>query len=79
MGGMLYSAQTGLNYRKLKKGQMTDSQFKRGMHIGAFELVGGIAGGTGGAAAGFAIGAFAGPVGAVVGTVVGGIFGGLKG
>jgi hypothetical protein len=26
-GGILYTAQVGLNYRKLKKGKMTDSQF----------------------------------------------------
>ena len=78
-GGLLYSAQTGLNYRKLRKGQMTESQFKRSMRIGAYRLAGGIAGGTGGAAVGFAVGAFAGPVGAIVGTVVGGIYGGFKG
>lgn len=26
-GGMLYTAQVGINYRKLKKGKMTETQF----------------------------------------------------
>lgn len=78
-GGILYTAQTGLNYRKLKKGKMTDSQFQRARQLGAYALATSIVGATGGAAVGFAMGSVVGPVGSIFGTVVGGIYGSIKG
>ena len=79
IGGLLYTVQVGLNYRKLKKGKMTKTQYKRSLKLGASQLGMGLAGGTSGAAVGFFIGSFGGPVGSVVGTVVGGVYGGIKG
>lgn len=35
LGGVLYTAQVGINYRRLKKGKMTKSQFKRALKLGA--------------------------------------------
>lgn len=79
IGGVLYTAQVGLNYRRLQKGRMTKTQFKRSLKLGASQMGMGLAGGTSGAAVGFFIGSFGGPVGSVIGTVIGGVYGGIKG
>lgn len=76
----IYTAQTGLNYRKLKKGQISKKEFWHRVKINSVTTVSSLAVGSGGAAAGFAIGTAMMPgVGSVIGAVVGGIAGGFAG
>ena len=76
----VYTAQSGLNYRKYKKGKIPKKEFHRRMKLSSFTMIGGLAGGSGGAAAGFAVGSLVFPgVGSIVGSVVGGIAGGVFG
>lgn len=75
-----YTAQTGLNFRRYKKGQINKNEFVRRVKVGSVGAVGSVAGGSGGAAAGFAIGTVLFPgVGSIIGAVVGGIAGGIAG
>lgn len=76
----VYTAQTGLNYRRLKKGEIDKKEFWHRMKLNSVTTVGSMAVGSGGAAAGFAVGTFLFPgVGSIVGAVVGGIAGGFAG
>ena len=76
----VYTAQTGLNYRRLKKGQIDKKEFWHRMRLNSVTTVGSLAVGSGGAAAGFALGTVLLPgVGSIVGAVVGGIAGGFAG
>eukprot|EP00347_Sterkiella_histriomuscorum_P023181 403335641 len=76
----VYTAQTGLNFRRYKKGNITKKEFWRRMKLNSVTTVSSVAGGSGGAAAGFAIGTAMFPgVGSIVGAVVGGIAGGFAG
>ena len=75
----IYTAQTGINYRKYKKGEITKKEFKRRAELGAVTVIGGLAGATAGSGAGFLIGAPLGPVGAILGIIIGGIAGGIGG
>ncbi len=76
----IYTAQTGLNYRRYKKGQINKKEFWHRMRINSVTTVGSLAVGSGGAAAGFALGTAIFPgVGSIVGAVVGGIAGGYAG
>lgn len=59
----IYTAQTGINYRKYKKGQITKKEFKRRAELGGVTIIGGLTGATAGSAIGFAIGTIAGPIG----------------
>jgi len=76
----IYTAQTGLNYRRYKKGRITKKEFWRRVKLNSVTTVGSLAVGSGGAAAGFALGTVIFPgIGSVVGAVVGGIAGGFAG
>lgn len=77
LGGVMYTAQTGINYRKYKQGKIDKKQFEYSTKIGAVETIGGIGGASGGAALGFAIGSVGAVPGAIIGTVIGGIIGGI--
>ena len=78
--GFIYTAQTGLNYRHLKKGQIDKKEFWHRMRLNSVTTVGSLAVGSGGAAAGFALGTVLFPgIGSIVGAVVGGIAGGYAG
>jgi uncharacterized protein YcfJ len=76
----IYTAQTGLNYRRLKKGEIDKKEFWHRMKLNSVTSVSSMAVGSGGAAAGFAIGTAIMPgIGSIVGTVVGGLVGGFAG
>lgn len=76
----MYTAQTGLNYRRFKKGKIDKKELKKRIKMNSITTVGGLAGSTGGAAAGFAIGTVMLPgLGSILGTIVGGIGGGIAG
>jgi outer membrane lipoprotein SlyB len=76
----IYTAQTGLNYRRLRKGEIDKKEFWHRMRVNSVTTVGSMAVGSGGAAAGFAVGTLLFPgVGSIVGAVVGGIAGGFAG
>ena len=78
--GFMYTAQTGLNYRRYKKGKIDKKEFWKRVKMGSVTTVGGVVGGTGGAAAGFAIGTLILPgIGSIIGAVAGGIAGGMTG
>ena len=76
----VYTAQTGLNYRRYKKGKIDKKEFWHRMKLNSVTTVGSMAVGSGGAAAGFAVGTLIFPgVGSIVGAVVGGLAGGFAG
>ena len=78
--GIVFTAKIGLNYRKLKKNEISKSEFWKRMRVNSVSTVGGLAVGTGGAAAGFFLGTLIIPgVGSIVGAVVGGLVGGIAG
>jgi outer membrane lipoprotein SlyB len=78
--GFIYTAQTGLNYRRYKKGEIDKKEFWHRMKLNSVTTVGSLAVGSGGAAAGFALGTAIFPgIGSIVGAVVGGIAGGFAG
>jgi hypothetical protein len=59
----VYTAQTGINYKKYKAGKITKKEFKRRAELGAVTLSGGLVGATAGAGVGFMIGSVGGPIG----------------
>ncbi|CDW71096.1 UNKNOWN [Stylonychia lemnae] len=76
----VYTAQTGLNYRRYKKGNITKKEFWSRVKINSVTTVSSVAVGSGGAAAGFAIGTAMFPgIGSIIGSVMGGIIGGFAG
>ena len=54
--GVIYAAQTGVNYRKYRKGKITKEEFKRRAKMGAFGTTCKVIGSTGGLTCGFLIG-----------------------
>ena len=82
VSGVFFSAQTGLDYRRFKKGVITKQEFKRRTKRGAFATGGSMVGTTGGMVGGFFAGQLLIPirvVGGIIGTVVGGFAGGFTG
>lgn len=82
VAGVIYSAQTGIDYRKYKNGKMTHDQFKKKAKRGAFASTGGVLGSAGGMVGGFFAGQLLIPVpvvGGVVGTFAGAMAGGITG
>mmetsp|Transcript_30426 Transcript_30426/g.22177 ORF Transcript_30426/g.22177 Transcript_30426/m.22177 type:complete len:138 (-) Transcript_30426:364-777(-) len=78
--GFIYTAKTGLEYRRFRKGQISKDEFKTRTKKNTAMMLGGVTGGAGGAALGFAIGTAIMPgVGSLIGTIAGGISGGLAG
>lgn len=76
----IYTAQTGLNYRRYKKGQIDKKEFWHRMRLNSVVGVGSTVVGSGGAAAGFALGTAVMPgIGSIIGAVVGGLAGGFAG
>lgn len=76
--GLIYIAETGMNYRKYKKGLITKREFKKRMVFGAFGKLAMIGGTAIGSMAGFAIGTAVFPgIGTITGVVIGGIAGSL--
>lgn len=79
LAGLIYVAETGWNYRKLKKGLITKEEFKRRAMYGAIGKVSALIGTSIGAAAGFCLGTVVLPgVGSIIGTVIGGVAGSLS-
>jgi outer membrane lipoprotein SlyB len=77
---IIYTARTGIDYKKYKKGQITKETFQRNAKMGAFGVAGGLGGASGGGAAGFAIGTAIFPgVGSAIGAIAGAIGGGIAG
>ena len=56
VSGVIFSAQTGLDYRKYKKGEISKDEFKKRTKRGAFATTGGMVGTTGGMVGGFLVG-----------------------
>ena len=82
VSSVIFSAQTGLDYRKYKKGEITKDEFKTRTKKGAFRTTGSLVGTTTGMVGGFFAGQLLIPVpvvGGIIGTVVGGFAGGLTG
>ena len=82
VAGVVYSAQTGLDYRKYKKGEISYGEFEKRAKRGIFETTGGMIGTTGGMVGGFFTGQMLIPfpvVGGIIGSVVGGMAGGITG
>lgn len=80
MVGLIYTAQTGLNYRRYKKGLINKSELWKRIKMNSVTTIASIAGGSGGAAAGFAIGSAIMPgAGSIIGAVLGGVAGGFAG
>jgi len=48
VAGVVYTAQTGINYRKYKKGLIEYDEFKQRVKKGAFATTGSMIGSTGG-------------------------------
>jgi hypothetical protein len=77
---VVYTAQTGYNYRKYKRGEITKKDFQRSAKIGAVGVGAGILGASGGGAVGFLLGTLILPgIGSGIGTIVGSIAGGISG
>jgi hypothetical protein len=78
--GIIYIAETGINYRRYKRGDISKDEFKTRMKQGAVGTVGGLACASAGALLGFVIGSTLFPVvGSIVGVLLGGVVGGLAG
>ena len=78
--GIVLTAKTGIDYRKMKNGEITEEQFKKNAKENGVRGVGAVIGGTGGMAAGFAIGSAILPgIGSLVGAIVGGLGGSYAG
>jgi len=77
---VIYTAETGLNYRRMSKGLIKKKEFWKRTRVRAVGTVGGVAGGAGGAMGGFALGTMFLPgIGSAVGGIIGGIAGGFTG
>lgn len=82
VSGVIFSAQTGLDYRSYRKGEMSKSEFQKRTKRGAFATTGSMMGTTGGMVSGFFVGQAMIPfpvIGGIIGTVVGGFAGGMTG
>lgn len=76
--GLVYIAETGVNYRKLKRGEIDKKEFKRRAIFGAIGKVSSVIGSSIGATVGFLIGTAILPgIGTIIGVVVGGVSGSL--
>ena len=77
---VLFLAQTGTDYQKLKKGKISSAEFKKRAKYNGVGAIVGIAGASGGAITGFAIGSTICPgIGSGIGTFAGAIVGGILG
>ena len=82
VSGVIFSAQTGLDYRRYMNGQITKSEFQKRTKRGVFATAGSMMGTTGGMVGGFLVGQALIPfpiIGGIIGTVVGGFAGGMTG
>ena len=78
--GVVAVAKSGLDYRKYKKGEMTQDQFHSNVKKYTMMGAGSVVGSIGGMAAGFAAGSLIFPgVGSIIGAVVGAVSGGIAG
>lgn len=78
--GLVFVAETGINYRRFKRGEISKDEFKNRVKQGAVGTIGGLACASAGAALGFVIGSALFPVvGSIVGVLLGGVIGGVAG
>ena len=78
--GVVFIAEAGINYRRMKKGFISREEFKLRMKQNAVGTVGGLACASAGGAIGFLIGSAIAPgVGSAIGVFVGCIAGGISG
>ena len=78
--GIVMTAKTGIDYRKLKRGEISQEQFNKNAKENGVRGVGAVIGGTGGMAAGFAIGSAIFPgIGSIIGAIAGGLGGSYAG
>jgi type III secretory pathway component EscV len=74
MMGVIYIAETTYNYRELRRGNISNDEFKKRQVIGAVAKVSSILGTSIGGACGFLVGSAIMPgIGSVIGVVLGGI------
>lgn len=77
---LIFLAETGVNYRRYKKGKITKSEFKKLVAHGAVGTVGSLIGVTAGVAIGFAAGTAIFPVvGSLLGAGIGAVGGFVAG
>ena len=77
---LIFLAETGVNYRRYKKGKITESQFKKLVAHGAVGSVGSLIGISAGVAIGFSAGTAVFPVvGSLIGAGIGAVGGLLAG
>ena len=75
---ILFIAEAGINYRRLKKGKINKKEFNLRMRNNGVTTLTGIAGSAAGATIGFLIGSAAFPVvGSVIDVILGGVTGGI--
>lgn len=80
LSGVILAAQTGIDYRRYKNGEINKTEFHKRSRSNSIASAIGVVTGSTGAAVGFAIGTAIAPgIGSAVGTLVGGIGGGLAG
>lgn len=78
--GLVFVAETGINYRRYKRGDITKAEFKDRLKQNAVGTVGGLACASAGALLGFLAGSAVFPVvGSIVGVFLGGVVGGIAG
>lgn len=77
--GIVFTAQTGINYRKYKKGIISKEEYSRTTKMNAAGAAGGLTGASAGASTGFVLGSVVPVVGSIIGTIGGAIVGGIMG
>ena len=76
--GLIFIAETLVSYRKFKRGEIDEKEFKRRTFYSAVGKVSGVLGTSLGAAGGFVLGTMIAPgVGSIAGTIIGGVSGGM--
>ena len=80
MLAFVYMAESGLNYRRYIRGDISPTEFWTSTSLISLTTAEGLLGGAGGVAIGFALGTMLMPgVGGLIGSVVGGLAGGFAG
>ena len=82
LAATVFTAQTGIEFRKFKQGKISKKEFKRRTKKNGVKTTGGVMGASTGSVAGFFIGQILIPfpvVGGLIGTIVFGTVGGILG
>jgi len=76
--GLILTAKTGLDYRKMKNGDITEKEMKKRVKLRSVKAAGGVLGGASGVTAGFVLGSIMIPI-PVLGGIIGALAGGFGG